>query len=106
MNNVWAISGTQDEPNASMDRRSQFSHARRAADFGCRDYDRSDCLGYDWVLARARLALRALSLRLRSTLMPGPPMTLGNMRDLGVRNLIAYCLNDACRHTALIDVSN
>jgi len=29
------------------------------------------------------------------------PMTLGNMRELGVRNLIAYCLNDACRHTAL-----
>jgi hypothetical protein len=23
----------------------------------------------------------------------------------GVRNLIAYCLNDACRHEALIDVS-
>jgi hypothetical protein len=47
MDNVWAISGTQDEPNASMDRRSQFSHARRAADLGCRDYDRSDWLGYD-----------------------------------------------------------
>ena len=36
----------------------------------------------------------------------GPPMTLGNMRDLGVRGLIASCLNDACRHMALIDVSN
>ena len=47
MHNVWANSGTQDEPNASMDRRSQFSHARRAADLGCRDYDRSDWLGYD-----------------------------------------------------------
>ena len=33
-------------------------------------------------------------------------MTLGNMRELGVQNLIASCLNDACRHTALIDVSN
>ena len=32
-------------------------------------------------------------------------MTLGNMRDLGVKRLVAYCLNDACRHTALIDVS-
>jgi hypothetical protein len=31
-------------------------------------------------------------------------MTLGNMRGLGVRRLIASCLNDACRHTALIDV--
>jgi hypothetical protein len=31
-------------------------------------------------------------------------MTLGNMRELGVQRLIAYCLNDACRHSALIDV--
>ena len=36
----------------------------------------------------------------------GPPMTLGNMRELGVRNLIAFCLNDSCRHRALIDVSS
>ena len=33
-------------------------------------------------------------------------MTLGNMRELGVaKNLIASCLNDACRHVGLIDVS-
>jgi transposase len=39
------------------------------------------------------------------TYPPGRRMTLGNMRDLGgVQNLIASCLNDACRHTALIDV--
>jgi hypothetical protein len=31
-------------------------------------------------------------------------MTLGNMRQLGVQNLIAPCLNDACRHVALINV--
>jgi hypothetical protein len=31
----------------------------------------------------------------------GPPMTLGNVRD-NVQRLIASCLNDACRHTALI----
>jgi hypothetical protein len=30
-------------------------------------------------------------------------MTLGNMRRQGVRNLIAYCLNDTCRHQALIE---
>ena len=36
----------------------------------------------------------------------GPPMTLANMRELGVHNLIAYCLNNSCRHTALIDVSS
>jgi hypothetical protein len=34
----------------------------------------------------------------------GPQMTLGNMRELGVKRLIASCLNDACRHTALIEV--
>ena len=28
------------------------------------------------------------------------------MRAQGVRSLIAYCLNDACRHTAVIDVSS
>jgi hypothetical protein len=37
---------------------------------------------------------------------PGDPMTLGNMRELGVARLIASCLNEACRHTALIDVSS
>jgi hypothetical protein len=31
----------------------------------------------------------------------GPPMTLGNMRELGVQHLIASCLNDACRHQVL-----
>jgi hypothetical protein len=35
----------------------------------------------------------------------GPPMTLGNMRALGVQRLVAYCLRDACRHAGLIDVS-
>jgi transposase len=33
---------------------------------------------------------------------PGPPMTLGNMREQGVQHPIAYCLNDGCRHQALI----
>jgi hypothetical protein len=28
------------------------------------------------------------------------------MRSLGVQRLLASCLNDACRHTALIDVSS
>jgi hypothetical protein len=36
----------------------------------------------------------------------GPAMTLGNMRELGVHRLVASCLNDSCRHTALIDVSS
>jgi hypothetical protein len=34
---------------------------------------------------------------------PGPSMTLGNGRELGVKRLVASCLNPACRHTALID---
>ena len=33
-------------------------------------------------------------------------MTLANMRGLGVQRLLASCLNDACRHQALIDVSS
>src|SRR6516162_6569880 len=37
---------------------------------------------------------------------PGSPITLGNMRELGVRHLIGFCHNDACRHSALIDVSD
>ena len=36
----------------------------------------------------------------------GPPMTLGNVRELGAQHLIAFCLNDACHHQALIDVSS
>jgi hypothetical protein len=37
---------------------------------------------------------------------PARPADDGDMRRLGVRNLIAFCLNDACRHLALIDVSS
>jgi hypothetical protein len=36
----------------------------------------------------------------------GPPMTLGNMRELGVQRLLVSCLNHACRHSALLDVSS
>jgi hypothetical protein len=28
---------------------------------------------------------------------------LGNMRRQGVQHLIAYCLNDSCRHQAVVD---
>jgi hypothetical protein len=28
---------------------------------------------------------------------PGEPMTLGNMRRLGVHRLVAACLNDTCQ---------
>ncbi len=37
---------------------------------------------------------------------PGPPMDLANMRRQGVHHLIAYCLNNSCRHQAIIDVSS
>jgi hypothetical protein len=50
---------------------------------------------------------RGLTRRVDMTKQPaGPPMTFGNMRHLGVQNLVAFCLNDACRHQALIDVSS
>jgi hypothetical protein len=42
----------------------------------------------------------------KRTFEPGPPMDLANMRQQGVHRLIAYCLNDSCRHQALIDVSS
>jgi hypothetical protein len=32
-------------------------------------------------------------------------MDLANMREQGVTHLVAFCHNDACRHSALIDVS-
>jgi hypothetical protein len=31
-------------------------------------------------------------------------MDLANMRRQSVHHLIAYCLNDSCRHQALIEV--
>jgi hypothetical protein len=33
-------------------------------------------------------------------------MTLGNMRELGVRGLAVHCLNHACRHQAVICVDD
>jgi hypothetical protein len=36
----------------------------------------------------------------------GPPMTLGNMRELGVRGLAVHCLNHACRHEAVFSVDD
>jgi hypothetical protein len=33
---------------------------------------------------------------------PGEPMTLGNMRALGVQRLRADCLSPACLHESLI----
>ena len=37
---------------------------------------------------------------------PGPPMTLGNMRLLGVRGLAVSCLNQDCRHQTVISVDD
>jgi len=36
----------------------------------------------------------------------GPPMTLGNMRELGVQRLLVSCLNQACGHEVVFDVSS
>jgi len=35
----------------------------------------------------------------------GPPMTLGNMRENGVRTLDAWCLARGCHHHSVVDVS-
>lgn len=37
---------------------------------------------------------------------PGPPMTLGNVRQLGVQRLLISCLNPDCLHSTLFDVSH
>jgi hypothetical protein len=36
----------------------------------------------------------------------GRTMTLGEMRALGIRHLFLSCLNRACQHDALLDVSS
>ena len=58
------------------------------------------------MVERQRRATEFRRIDLNPKHPPGPPMTLKNMRELGVQNLIASCLNDACRHQALIDVSS
>jgi len=42
----------------------------------------------------------------RSSTRPARRWNLANMRRQRVQHLIAYCLNDACRHQAIIDVSS
>ena len=37
---------------------------------------------------------------------PGPPMTLKNMREQGVRGLAVYCLNHTCRHHTVISADD
>jgi hypothetical protein len=36
---------------------------------------------------------------------PGPPMTLANMRALGVHRIAVHCLAPYCQHTAVLDAS-
>jgi hypothetical protein len=36
----------------------------------------------------------------------GPPMTLGNMRHLGVRGLAVHCLNPQCRHQTVFSADD
>jgi hypothetical protein len=36
----------------------------------------------------------------------GPPMTLGNMRELGVHRLLVSCPNPDCRHEVVFDASD
>jgi len=44
--------------------------------------------------------------KMKSKHPPGPPMTLDNMRELGVRRLLVSCLNPDCRHEAVFDASD
>ena len=36
----------------------------------------------------------------------GPPMTLGNMREVGVQRLLISCLNHGCRHQAVLSADD
>jgi hypothetical protein len=36
-------------------------------------------------------------------LYTGPPMTLGNMRENGVRSLLVTCSNVTCRHEKIVN---
>jgi hypothetical protein len=49
---------------------------------------------------------RSIRCRGDETQTPRPADDLGDMRELDVQRLVASCLNDACRHVGLIDVSN
>jgi hypothetical protein len=37
---------------------------------------------------------------------PGPPMTLGSLRQLGVRGLLVICVDPKCRHEATMSVDD
>jgi hypothetical protein len=37
---------------------------------------------------------------------PGPPLTLGNLRQLGVRGLLVQCLDPQCGHETTIGVDD
>jgi hypothetical protein len=37
---------------------------------------------------------------------PGPPMTLGSLRQLGVRGLLLICLDLKCRHEPTMSVDD
>ncbi len=37
---------------------------------------------------------------------PGPPMTLGSLRQLGVRGLLRVCLDPKCGHEATMSVDD
>jgi len=39
------------------------------------------------------------------SLSSGPPMTLGNMRENGMRTLAVWCLGRCCNHFHILDVS-
>ena len=37
---------------------------------------------------------------------PGPPITLGSLRQLGVRGLLVICLDSQCRHEETMSVDD
>ena len=51
--------------------------------------------------AAYKAAIEKFDIPLSASPSTGPPMTLCNMRELGVRRLVAHCLNPKCRHQSV-----
>ncbi len=43
---------------------------------------------------------------MKSKSAPGPPLTVGSMRQLGVRGLIVSCPNPQCRHDTIFSADD
>ena len=57
-------------------------------------------------LSESEQRKRPRARRPRNVTIPGPPMTLGDMRQHGVRRLSVHCESFYCLHSSIIAVEN